>query len=100
MVRQRETRATGTDTEAVLLFTALGAVIVVVGGVWVSLHAAARYDHRPTPAANPFTLFIQVVSRQEAWPRTATYVAAGCGLLVLVVAGLVTVLVEPVKLFV
>ena len=35
MVRQRETRATGADTEAVLLFTAIGAVIVVVGGVWV-----------------------------------------------------------------
>ncbi len=41
MVRERETRATGADTEAVLLFTALGAVILVVGGVWVSLHTAA-----------------------------------------------------------
>jgi len=93
MVRQRETRATGTDTEAVLLFTALGAVIVVVGGVWVSLRGAARYDGRPAPARNPFTLAVQVVSRQEAWPRTATWIAAGLGLLDLVVAGLVMVLV-------
>jgi len=72
MVRQRETRATGADTEAVLLFTAIGAVIVVVGGVWVSLDTAARLDHHPAPAANPFTLVVQVVSRQQVWPQTAT----------------------------
>jgi type IV secretory pathway TraG/TraD family ATPase VirD4 len=92
MVRQRETRATGADTEAVLLFTAIGAVIVVVGGVWVSLHTAARLDHHPAPAANPFTLIVQVVSRQQAWPRAATYVAAAIGLVLLVLAVLVTVL--------
>jgi len=56
MVRERETCATGADTEAVLLFTGIGAVILVVGGVWVSLHTAAHLDQRPASAANPFTL--------------------------------------------
>ncbi|MFI2373183.1 type IV secretory system conjugative DNA transfer family protein [Streptomyces sp. NPDC018833] len=75
-------------------FLFLGAVLTAVLGIlgcWGAAAAGAALSGGETPAANPFVYVIGLAGGETHWPGTAaSAIAAGEGLLVLVLALLVT----------
>ena len=86
---KRPMDATGDRDNLVLGLGAGVLAVVAVGGVWVCEHLGAVWSGTPRPTRDPLRLFVAVVSGQQPWPSTATYVAAGLAVapLVLVVLG-------------
>lgn len=66
------------DPEAILLAIVLAIVIAAATTVSAAVHLAIALDggHQHVPA-NPFTLALQLISGDVAWPRSATPALAG-----------------------
>jgi len=76
-----------------LVLAGAGAVLVAagVGGLWVSLHAAASFTGQPAPASNVVQLVVDVATGRTRWTTAATWVAAALvvGLLLVTIAGII-----------
>ena len=76
------------DPEAVLLWIAIGVVVLVVGTLTAAVHLAIALDgdgqHVP---ANPATLMLKLAKGETAWPHAATPALIGIVALLLIAAG-------------
>ncbi|GAB3267016.1 hypothetical protein GCM10027425_33610 [Alteromonas gracilis] len=77
----------GTAGEAWAVWIGIAAAAAALLFTWVPLHVAALVDDRARPSGNPFTLLFELIGGEVRWSTTATIVAAGMALLVLVVGG-------------
>lgn len=84
----------GSYTEAVLVFSALGLLGVLTGGVWVSAHWGAALAGLPAPPDHPVALIAGLAAAEVAWPVQSTIIAAALGAALLAAAGLTAVLVS------
>jgi type IV secretory pathway TraG/TraD family ATPase VirD4 len=82
---KRQLDATGDRDNLWLAGGATVLAAVGVGGAWVSLHLAAVLTDRPRPARDPLRLVIGLVTGEVVWTSTATMVAAGLAVALLVV---------------
>lgn len=55
-------------TEAILLFSALGLLAVVVGGSWVCLHWGSALAGLPVPPSHPVELVVGLAKGEVPWP--------------------------------
>lgn len=92
MATTRPLDPTGSRDNLILGGAALGLAVALVGGLWVSLHLAAWLDGTRAPLADPLRLVVAVVTGRQAWTSTASYVAAGLVVVLLVlIVGVVLV---------
>ena len=76
--------------EIILLWIAIGVVVVVVGVVAGAVHLGAAMDNDPRPLpGNPLTLIFDLAGGKLAWPKSATQalIAIVAALAVIVVVG-------------
>ena len=64
------------NTEAVVLWSAISAAVLVVGGLWVTMHVGSWLDHRPPPPNQPVTLISQLAKGQIPFPHSGFVVLA------------------------
>ncbi|MUK01608.1 TraM recognition domain-containing protein [Vibrio cholerae] len=83
---------TGSYTEAILLFSGLGLLAVVVGGSWVCLHWGSALAGLPAPPSNPVELIAALAMAEIPWPIQSTFVAAGLGVILLALVVMIVLL--------
>lgn len=84
----------GSYTEAILLFSALGLLAVVLGGAWVSAHWGSSLAGLTAPPSHPVELVAGLFKGEIPWSVQSTIIAAGIGIILLVLAVLVALLVS------
>lgn len=89
-------RGSGGDPGPAVLFSSLGAVVVLVGGTWAAAKLGIAFGADPVPIpANPLAYVIQLATGSAAWPGpAATGAAIGVAALVTVLGVLVGLLVQ------
>ncbi|MFP5315667.1 MAG: type IV secretory system conjugative DNA transfer family protein [Actinomycetes bacterium] len=71
-------RSTSGDyTEAILLFAALGLILLLVGGAWVSVHWGSSIAGITPPPVHPVELMTGLMKREVPWPVQSSVIAAG-----------------------
>lgn len=58
--------------------------VIALGTTWSATHLAAKIDGDPAPPANPFTVLFGITGGTVEWTPTATKVAIGAGVILLV----------------
>ena len=79
-------KGAGDFTEGLLLFSVIGVIVVVLGGGWVSAHLGSSLAGIAAPPSHPVDLIVGLAKNEVPWPEQATYIAAGMGALVLLLA--------------
>jgi type IV secretory pathway TraG/TraD family ATPase VirD4 len=85
--------ATGSYTEGILLFSTMGLIAVVLGGAWISVHWGSSMAGLSAPPSHPVELIAGLFKGEVPWPTQSTFIAAGMGVALLVLAVTVTVLI-------
>ena len=83
----------GSYTEGILLFSAMGLIAAVVGGAWVSAHWGSTLAGIAAPPSHPIELVAGLLKGEVPWPVQATFIAAGIGAALVVLAVLIVLLV-------
>ena len=79
-------KGAGDFAEGILLFSVIGVIVVVLGGGWVSAHLGSSLAGIAAPPSHPVDLIVGLAKNEVPWPEQATYIAAGMGALVLLLA--------------
>jgi type IV secretory pathway TraG/TraD family ATPase VirD4 len=79
MAQRREVDPTSQKDQLVLTAAAIGLVLVVVGGGWVSMHLGYALDGRSAPASNPAQLAADIAKGITPWTASATRIAEALG---------------------
>lgn len=75
------------DGQTIALAVLVGLVVVGVALVNLAVHLGHRIDGTGVAVpGDPFQLVVQVVSGELPWPRSGTWLLAGCAVVVLVIA--------------
>lgn len=75
------------DAQTILLAVLVGLVVVGVALMNLAVHLGHRIDATGIAVpGDPFTLVVQVVTGELPWPRSGTWLLAGCAAVVLVIA--------------
>lgn len=74
--------SSGDFTEAILLFTALGLILLLVGGAWISAHWGSSIAGITPPPAHPVELMTGLMKGHVPWPVESTVIDAGITALV------------------
>lgn len=80
-------------TEGILLFSVLGLLTAVLGGTWVATHWGSSMAGIAAPPVHPVELIAGLFKQEIPWPIESTYIAAGLGAVLLILAIGITVLV-------
>lgn len=67
---------TGSYTEGILLFSALGLLAVVLGGAWVSAHWGSSLAGLSAPPSHPVELIAGLLKGEVPWPVQSTFIAS------------------------
>ena len=81
---KRPLDASGDRDNLILGAAAAVLVVLTVGGAWVSLHLAAVLTGTPRPARDPLRLVVALATGRVTWTGTATAVAVGLAVVLLV----------------
>ena len=80
----------GISSEAILIWTALIAVVLILGSVYAAVHLGHRLAGLDEPVdSDPFAVFFGVVGGDVAWPTASTWVLVASLVLGLTLATLV-----------
>lgn len=82
----------GSYTEGILLFSAMGLIAAVLGGAWVSAHWGSTLAGIAAPPSHPIELVAGLFKGEIPWPVQATFIAAGIGVLVVILGVMVALL--------
>jgi type IV secretory pathway TraG/TraD family ATPase VirD4 len=76
MADRRQLETTSSRQLNIIRFGALGAFLIVLVTLWVSLHGAAAWRGDPAPASHPIALLADLVKGRTPWTLEASVIAA------------------------